>query len=650
MFTRILIANRSEIASRVIRTCRAMGIETVAVFTAFDSDAPFVHEADVAVALRGDAGYLDAEAIVEAALATEAGAIHPGYGFLSENAAFARAVADAAIVFIGPDPETIEMMGSKFEAIETMRAAGVPVARSAPIVPDEEPAETAHRVGYPIVVKAAHGGGGKGMRILESASGLHDEIMAAWREAEAAFGSRDLYLERFIPDARHIEVQILGDAHGTVVHLHERECSVQRRFQKVIEEAPAPSLRSDVRQRLLDAAVAAAAAVGYVGAGTVEFLVGVDGSFTFMEMNTRIQVEHPVTEAILGTDLVRSQIEIAAGHRIPTQAEIPPPTGHSIEARVYAERPETGYTPSMGTICHFEVPGPVRVDTGIVNGTTVSHRYDPLIAKIIAHEPTRDEAARVLARSLEGAVIHGIDTNRSLLVAALRDPEFLAGAIHTGWLEHRFTDLAGPDPDVARSHAAVAAIALAATNRDAATVLGFAPSGWRNIRAYSQSVTLEWENDRFEIDYDASAGVPMVSVDGVPVDITEVHTMRPSLVDIAIASLRRSHAVEIDAGRVFVDSSAGSSLFTLVPRFAQPSDGAPGGSLVAPTPGKVVSILVCIGDRVTRGESLVVIEAMKMEQTITSPYDGVVTAMPHIVGLQVEAGDVLIEVREEGDG
>jgi acetyl/propionyl-CoA carboxylase alpha subunit len=649
MFNRILIANRSEIASRVIRTCRAMGMETVAVFTAVDADAPFVHEADVAVNLESETGYLDAEAIIGAARVTDSDAIHPGYGFLSENAAFARAVSDAGIVFIGPDPETIEMMGSKFKALEAMRAAGVPVAPSAPMIHDEDPVETADRVGYPIVLKAAHGGGGKGMRILESASGLFDEIMAAMREADAAFGMGGLYFERFIPNARHIEVQVLGDRYGTVVHLHERECSVQRRFQKVMEEAPAPFLPDSVRHQLLEAAVAAASAVGYVGAGTVEFLLADDGRFTFMEMNTRLQVEHPVTEAITGIDLVRSQIEIAAGGRVPTQAEIPDPTGHAVQARLYAERPEAGYTPSTGTICHFSVPGPVRVDTAIVNGTAVTHHYDPMIAKVIAHAPTRDEAVRILARSLEGAVIHGIDTNRGLLVAALRHPEFTAGDIDTGWLERTASEFRETDPDVIRSHAGVAALALSASNREAATVLGFAPSGWRNVRSYGQSLSLRWDSDVVDVGYDASAGVPRVSVDGVPMDITAAYAISPDHVDITIGPLRRSYAVEIDAGRIFVDSSAGSTRFEVVPRFLQPGGAVPDGSLVAPTPGKVVSILVGVGDRVERGESLVVIEAMKMEQTITAPDDGVVTSITHEVGVQVVAGDVLVEIAGDDD-
>jgi acetyl/propionyl-CoA carboxylase alpha subunit len=649
MFTKILIANRSEIASRIIRTCRAMGIGTVAVFTAHDSDAAFVHEADVAVGLEGDSGYLDAEAIIEAARITGAEAIHPGYGFLSENADFARAVADAGMVFIGPDPETIKVMGSKFEAIQMMRAAGVPVAPAAPIVHHEDPVETAHRIGYPLLLKAAHGGGGRGMRILESSTGLFDEISAAGREADSAFGIEDLYVERFIPDARHIEVQVLGDTHGTVVHLYERECSVQRRFQKVIEEAPAPLLDATVRGQLLEAAVTAATAVGYVGAGTVEFLVGVDGRFTFMEMNTRLQVEHPITEAITGLDLVRFQIEIAAGVRIPTQDEIPAPVGHAIEARLYAERPEAGFTPSTGTICHFDVPGAVRVDTAIVNGTTVSHHYDPMIAKVIGHAPTRDEAVWLLTRSLEGTVVHGIDTNREMLISILREPQFVAGAVDTGWLERTGIGLAGPDPGVARLHAAVAALARAAWNRDHAAVLGFAPSGWRNVRSCGQSVSFGWANDVLKVDYDLSGSIPRVSVDGVPIDITSVYVVHPDRVDIAVGRLRRSYAIENDSGRIFVDSSAGSSLFTPLPRFSPHGSEAPDESLLAPTPGKVVSILVNVGDSVTRGEPLIVIEAMKMEQTISAPDGGVVVSISHEVGAQVEAGDVLVEIAEGGD-
>ncbi len=433
--TKLLIANRGEIARRVMRTCRAMGIATVAVHSDPDADAPFVLEADEAVALGGSSSadsYLRIDALVAAALRTGADAVHPGYGFLSENAEFAQACIDAGLVFVGPSPRVIELMGSKLTAKELMAAAGVAILPSEDVTMLEGPEleAAAERVGLPVLVKASFGGGGKGMRCVRSMPELSAAVESARREAVAAFGNGAVFLERCLDAPRHVELQVFGDQQGRVVHLFERECSIQRRHQKIVEEAPSPAVNAELRERMGAAAVEAARAIGYVGAGTVEFLLAPDGAFFFLEMNTRLQVEHPVTEAVTGLDLVRLQLLVAQGHPLPDEVASAGLSGHAIEARLYAEDPERNFLPVAGTLRRFEIDAGegVRVESGVAHdGGVISVHYDPMLAKVIAWAPTRTEAASRLADVLSRARLHGVVTNRDLLVRVLRHEAFLSG-------------------------------------------------------------------------------------------------------------------------------------------------------------------------------------------------------------------------------
>ncbi len=489
--SKLLIANRGEIASRIIRTARAMDITTVAVFSDPDAGLPFVAEADEAVRLPGSAPaetYLRGEALIAAAATTGADAVHPGYGFLSENAGFARACAAAGLTFVGPSPGAIEAMGSKTAAKELMAAAGVPVLPGAVFddMAEPDPAElrkAAEDIGFPVLVKAAYGGGGRGMRIVAGPDEVAGAVASARREAASAFGNGTVFLERFVESPRHIEVQILGDQAGTVVHLFERECSIQRRYQKIIEEAPSPAVRDGLRSELCRAAVAAGQAIGYVGAGTVEFVLDASGRFYFLEVNTRLQVEHPVTELITGLDLVRLQLEIAAGQPLPPQVTGARFTGHAIEARLYAEDVPAGYLPVSGDLHTFEIDlsNGLRVDAGFASGTRVSTFYDPMLAKVIGYGPTRDDARRTLAAALSRARLHGVVTNRDLLVGILREPEFAAGAIDTGYLgRHQPEELCPPDVAAGPVHLLAVALASQTRRRGEAPVLGTLPSGWRN--------------------------------------------------------------------------------------------------------------------------------------------------------------------------
>jgi len=437
--TKLLIANRGEIAARIIRSAHALGIATVAVYSDPDAAAPYVTLADEAVRLPGAAPadtYLRGEEIIAAAATAGADAVHPGYGFLSENAGFARACADAGLTFVGPRPETIEAMGDKVRAKAIMAEAEVPVLPSATVTDTTDLAAAGAAVGFPLLVKAAFGGGGRGMRLVADPAELAEAVSSARREAASAFGDGTVFLERFVTDPRHVEVQILGDAHGDVVHLFERECSIQRRYQKIVEECPSPAVDDDLRDALTAAAVAAGWAIGYTGAGTVEFVLDRDGGFYFLEMNTRLQVEHPVTEEVTGLDLVELQLRIAEGEPLPASARQARINGHAIEVRLYAEDVPAGFVPTTGTLHRFAFPPApgIRVDTGFRDGSVVSPHYDAMLAKVIAHGRTRADAARRLARALGRAAIHGMTTNRDLLVAILREPEFLAGGTDTGYL------------------------------------------------------------------------------------------------------------------------------------------------------------------------------------------------------------------------
>jgi propionyl-CoA carboxylase alpha chain len=661
---RLLIANRGEIAARVIRTANALGIATVAVYSDPDAGLPYVTQADEAVRLPGAAPadtYLRADLIIAAAVATGADAIHPGYGFLSEDAAFARACADAGLIFVGPAPGTIAAMGDKVAAKAMMAAAGVPVLPGVTVDAGGVRADAAAQVGFPLLVKAAFGGGGRGMRLVTDPARLEAAVNSARREAAAAFGDGTVFLERYVPDPRHVEVQILGDAHGDVVHLFERECSIQRRYQKIVEEAPSPAVDADLRAALTKAAVAAGQAVGYTGAGTVEFVLDRDGSFYFLEMNTRLQVEHPVTEQVTGLDLVELQLRIAEGEPLPPEVRQATISGHAIEVRLYAEDVPAGFLPVTGTLHRFAIPaGPgLRVDTGFGDGSVVSPHYDAMLAKVIAHGRTRADAARRLARVLRDAEIHGLTTNRDLLAAIVREPDFLAGATDTGYLtRHEPAALTGAGtgtgagagtgagtgtavPATAR-HALVAALARQAASRAAAPVLGSLPSGWRNVFSTPQRVSYTAAGEQYDVAYRILGDTVRASVNDVPLGQAEI--LGPSgtdRVDLEIDGMRRVYRVHRIGPDTYVDASDGSTALTEVPRFGDPEKLAPAGSLLAPMPGLVRRVLVEVGALVSAGQPLLVLEAMKMEQTVAAPGAGVVAELRAKSGEQVSTGQVL---------
>jgi propionyl-CoA carboxylase alpha chain len=651
--SKLLIANRGEIAARVIRTARAMDIGTVAVFSDPDADAPYVKAADEAVALPGTSPadtYLNSQALIAAAQRSQANAVHPGYGFLSENAAFAQACADASLIFVGPPPQAIEAMGSKIAAKELMAAAGVPVLPSITISGDVPPApEEIERIGFPLLVKAAFGGGGRGMRVVRGHAGLDTALAGARREAAAAFGDGTVFLERYLDSPRHIEVQIFGDTHGTLVHLFERECSIQRRYQKIIEEAPSPAVDEALRQELGEAAIAAGKAIGYTGAGTVEFVLDSTKRFYFLEVNTRLQVEHPVTELVTGLDLVALQLQVAEGQPLPAEARLATLTGHAIEARLYAEDVAAGFLPATGTLRAFDLPSlpGIRVDAGVTAGSHVGLHYDAMLAKVIAHGPTRDAARRRLARALAEARLHGVTSNRDLLVGILREAEFQAGQIDTGYLtRHDPEQLARswPDQNAPRLHALAAALAGQAARRATAPVLGGIPSGWRNVPSGPQRVRFSCNGIEIEVAYQFRGVGVLGEVDGVAVRGLVLRQATPDRVVADIDGIRREFTVHQDGGTWDVDSFLGSSQLTEPPRFPDPRSRAAPGSLLAPMPGTVVRLEVAPGAHVTAGTPIVVLEAMKMEHSVSAPHDGVVTDIEVTGGQQVDVGTVLAVV------
>jgi propionyl-CoA carboxylase alpha chain len=637
VIAKLLVANRGEIARRVLRTCRDLGIATVAVFSDPDRDAPFVAEADEAVPLGGAApaeSYLRADAIVEAAERTGADAVHPGYGFLAESADFAERCRKRDLTFIGPSPEALAAMGNKLEAKRLALLANVPV------LPGLE-------AGFPVMVKAVLGGGGVGMRVVRDRAELDEAVAAAGRAAAAAFGDGQVFLERYLEGARHVEVQIAGDARGRVVHLFERDCSIQRRYQKVIEEAPSPAVDAALRRRLGELAVAAGRAVGCTGIATVEFLLA-DGELRFLEMNARLQVEHPVTECVTGLDLVRLQLRLAEGEPLPEA--VPPLRGHAIEARLYAEDPRRGFLPAAGTLHRFRIdprPG-LRVDAGVVDGSRVDAHYDPLLAKVIAHAPSRAEAARLLASALESARLHGPPTNRGLLVSVLRQPAFLAGEADTGFLERHAGELA---PARAVWLEAVAAALAAQAARRAGTTL---PSGWRNNPSQLQRTELEMVGNAgpgISVGYRLHPDGLEVEVDGEPREL-RLWSCGPELVELEAGGVRRRFEIHRVGDVHYVDGPLGACALRELPRFPEPARAATtAGSLAAPLPGVVRRVAARAGDSVEAGTLLLVIEAMKMEHHVTAPRAGQVGAILVAEGEEVAAGTLLAVVTEEdGDG
>jgi len=650
MIQRLLVANRGEIARRVFATCRRLGIETVAVHSDADAGLPYVGEADFAVRLPGNAPadtYLDIGALIEAAGHHRADAIHPGYGFLSENADFARAVEAAGLTWVGPTPESIEQMGSKIEAKRIAERAGVPVL-SSPADPTE--------VDLPLLVKASAGGGGRGMRIVRDLGDLAREIDRASEEAASAFGDGTVFVEPYVERSRHVEVQVLGDPVAGIVHvLGERDCSVQRRHQKVVEESPAPCLTDDQRRAMHDAARAAAGAIGYRGAGTVEFLVDADDPdrFFFLEMNTRLQVEHPVTELTRGVDLVELQIAVAEGRELPDS--VPVSAGHAIEVRLYAE--DAAYVPQSGRLVTFDLPsdaefGPlsasgVRVDSGFVSGDEVSTFYDAMLAKMVAWAPTREQSIRMLVAALRRARIHGVTTNRDQLIEILTDPVFVAGEMTTTWLESRTSGepATGSDGEkIARPplEAIAGALMLAAHDAERRTVQQGIPAAWRNVVSQPQRTTfeghasVEWWGSR----------------DGFVVDGVTVLEVSPTHARLEAEGVttRRNGLIVADRHRgtreVYVDGGVRSVGLREVPRFTDPADAVASGSLLAPMPGTVVRVAVEAGATVTAGDVVLVLEAMKMQHTVTAPHDGTVTEINVEPGTQVASGEVLAVVEE----
>ncbi|ORI18051.1 acetyl/propionyl-CoA carboxylase subuit alpha [Rhodococcus sp. 1163] len=652
----ILVANRGEIARRVFASCRREGIDTVAVFSDADADSPHVREADTAVRLPGNSSaetYLRGELVIAAAIRAGADAVHPGYGFLSENAEFAQQVQDAGLIWIGPPAEAIELMGSKVESKKMMADAGVPVLTQldpAAIGEDE----------LPVLVKASAGGGGRGMRIVRELAALHAEIEAAQREALSAFGDSTVFCERYIETGRHIEVQVMADRQGNVWTVGERECSLQRRHQKVVEEAPSPLVERvpGMRQRLFDAARLATEAIRYEGAGTVEFLADESGNFFFLEMNTRLQVEHPVTECTTGLDLVALQIHVAGGGSLP--ADQPVAVGHSIEVRLYAEDPSQDWQPQSGPVHRFEIPGAhfavlekagIRVDSGIESGTVVGVHYDPMLAKVISYAPTREQASKLLAKALQNAQIHGLKTNRDLLVNVLRHPAFVAGDTDTAFFDtHGLDTLARPIGGVhaVQLSALAAALADAAANRRTARVDKGLPSGWRNLPSQPQRKSYRTdaslcgvESGDITVEYTLGRYGLTTTLDGVG-----LVSSSPTRVVLDENGIRRFFDVARYGVDIFVDSSLGPVRLVRTPRFTDPSEEVAAGSLLAPMPGNVVRVGAAAGDTVTAGQPILWLEAMKMEHTVTAPAAGVLTELNVEVGQQVEVGALLAVVTE----
>ena len=639
MFARVLIANRGEIAVRIIRTLRAMGVGSVAVFSDADRDARHVREADAAVRLPR--GYLDIEGIIEAARATGAEAIHPGYGFLAENAEFARACAAAGLVFVGPPPEAIEAMGDKIRAKATVARAGVPVVPGG-AEPGDDLAEVADRIGFPVLVKPSAGGGGKGMVLVRSAAELPAALESARRTAIAAFGDGTLMVERFVPSPRHIEVQILADRHGNVVHLGERECSLQRRHQKIIEEAPSPLLDAEARERIGAAAVEVARAVGYAGAGTVEFIVsGREGplDFAFMEMNTRLQVEHPVTELVTGLDLVELQLRIAAGERLPFGQDEVRLRGHAVEARIYAEDPARGFLPSGGRVLRLREPSGVRVDSGLAEGAVIGGDYDPMLAKVIAWAPDRAGALAALDRALAETVILGVTTNVGFLRRLIAHPEVAAGRLDTGLVERHAAELTG-DEVPEEAYAAAGLVRHAAATRETGDPWDIA-DGWR-IGGHA------WTVYRFagaQVRVRGPAGDAEVEVNGRSLGRARVVPGDGEAL-VTIGGITRRYAVAWEGDRLWLGAGGRAWPFTPVAAGAERDAAGHGGDGVvrSPMPGTVLVVKAAEGDRVHAGQPLLVLEAMKMEHTLVAPIDGVVAELRARPGQAVALDAVLARV------
>jgi len=643
VISRLLVANRGEIARRVIRACRDRGISPAAVYSDADADALFVTEADVSVRLPGVSPtdtYLRIDAVVAAAVACGADAVHPGYGFLSENADFARSVQAVGLTWVGPSPDSIDAMGSKVTAKKLVSAAGVPVL-------DELDPEAVTAADLPLLVKASAGGGGRGMREVHSLDELTEAVAAAKREAASAFGDATVFCEPLLTGAHHVEVQLLADTHGTVWTLTERDCSLQRRHQKIIEESPSPGVDDATRARLQDAARGAAQAIGYVGAGTVEFLLDADGRLAFLEVNTRLQVEHPVTEAVHGLDLVGWQIAIAEGAALPV--EPPPGVGHAVEVRLYAEDPAHDWRPASGSLHRFHIPGVdaefavpagehgLRCDSGVRSGDVIGVHYDPMLAKLIAHGPDRPWALRRLSAALRGAQLHGVTTNRELLIGLLSNADFAVGACDTRYLDsHDAAELtAQPSASAVQLSALAAALALAEQHHAVSPVNAALPTGWRNVRSQPHVNTFLYRGEPLEIRHSVSRSVLSTDLGA------DLVSASPHQVILRLGDVTQRFSVSTYGDSVEIDSALGTVSLTMESALPEPTETLATGAMVAPMPGSVIRVSVQAGDQVAAGAEILVLEAMKMEHRVLAPEAGQVTEIAVAQGHQVEAGVVL---------
>ena len=638
IFNSILIANRGEIACRIIQTAHEMGVRCVAVYVDDDRESPYVKMADQSVRLP-DGGYLDGKEIIKAAKESRAEAIHPGYGFLSENASFARKVIKEGLIWIGPSANAISVMGDKLKAKELAEKAEVPT------LPMTSSSKDANKIGYPLLIKAAAGGGGKGMRIVHKSKDLNEAIKSAQREAKSGFGDERIFIERYVEKSRHIEIQILGDNHGNIVHLGERECSIQRRHQKIIEESPSPRISEEVRNKMGDAAIKLAQKIKYQSAGTVEFLFDdKTDEFWFLEVNTRLQVEHPVTEEVTGIDLVSEQLRIARGEELGyTQNDIDF-IGHSIEARLYAEDPNNDFLPEVGKLIAFE-PGhndDTRWDSGVAEGSEIGTKFDPMLAKIISYAPTRNDAALKLARALESAHIGGIKTNRDFLITCLRSQEFLDGDTTSD-----FIDRVNPDRKIRLSpieieHViSISALWIQERNRLKANIASFMSSGWTNGRLPKQNITFIFDNEEYKVLYKYKRNIGYVFEWG---KIGIIHSADEYGIDAEFNGKRHYSRITIKDNNILVHMPYGDVNLEIKPRFVMPGSENIQGSLSAPMPGKVIALNVKKGSKVKAGDVLVILEAMKMEHSIKALEDGVVSKILISKNDQVENGAPLMIV------
>ena len=633
-FNSILVANRGEIACRIMQTAQFMGIKCVAVFVDTDKDAPFVKMADEAIKLSSS--YMDGSAIIHAAKKSGAEAIHPGYGFLSENAAFARKVKSNKLVWIGPSPHVIKVMGDKLKAKELAEKSGVPT------LPMTSNTKEVKNIGYPILIKAAAGGGGKGMRIVKKESELKDSIVSAKREALSGFGDDRIFIERYVEKSRHIEIQILGDEHGNVVHLGERECSIQRRHQKIIEESPSPRIDPFLREEMGQAAVKLAKKIKYCSAGTVEFLFDdKTDEFWFLEVNTRLQVEHPVTEEVTGIDLVAEQLKIARGDELEFAQDDIDWHGHAMEARLYAEDPGNNFLPEIGTLHAYDtsLSSEVRWDSGVQEGSVIGTDFDPMLSKVISWAPNRIDAANKLARGLERAHIGGVVTNRQFLISCLRNESFLDGNTTTDFIEREALET---KKNLSRNelHQASTAVALwlAQKNRVSDPVTGFMPANWTNGRMPLQRVKLLFNQNEIEVKYRLNKD-NLYEVMG---SSCKIYHCDSSGIDIEIDS-HRFYAHITEAGsEIVINMPFGDVNVSLIPRFSEPGNDVPEGGLIAPMPGKVIDVKVKQGKKVKAGDTLVIIEAMKMEHSIKATEAGKIAKVMVRLNDQVDNGATLL--------